>query len=347
MGSSKIKKTAKKRSITFSPSWTIEQNLLWGILVCLASITISIFVIPILAVDSPTIQTIKKSQDSIIVTLDNIKTNTTEIKAHEDRIAASTTAVDTAFSKPLIILGGGSVKNYIERNYQPILNPKLYSILPAPSEFACVRLKDEDFIKLQTGNIVIMSSGYELHDAFFEKPRENYKFANIVEVFLGYDTLYIKTNVKSIIDKYKERKIDKKDLLKLLKDSKDVVITCTEKGSGTYNEYNKLVGGEIEEKINLSNPYFKAIETSKPTIVLTRSNYDPAKDNSDFVNIYIIDTNYLTSGLYLYIPLNANEKDTTLIMPSMIKGLIRHFKPKFPLKIPRNSAIIIKDTSGK
>jgi hypothetical protein len=248
--------------------------------------------------------------------------------------------------KQIVLVGGGTVKDYIENKKLSNDNYDLIFI-PTPSNIACGQLGDDGFMEA-VQDAVIMSSKRQVHDSVFnlERLSDKHKIKNILEVFLDYDTMYVRS--KGV--EWKEECITLEALAKKLSNNPSIKIFHTNPGSATYDFYEKT----IDTLKNKKDVYYlsQTFQEEKECVVLTRSSFDPLSGKDKTINpkIYIIDSekhkNKEFGELFLYIPIRSAE-NKNLIIPQIIQNFIKDIqkdkenKDKFELdvKVDENNKI--------
>lgn len=254
----------------------------------------------------------------------------------------------------LILYGGGTVQYYLEaKGINVPTNNRI--IIPAPSGVARASLKDDVFCEHLRNKVIIMSSKRAVKEDFGTKLMTEYKY-NILEVFLGLDTLYLRTTNSGIKEKYKDKILvnELKQLLSEIHKGKlSLEVHLTSKNSGTWDTYSELTNNLIDSidtkvyTINSGSDYMN----NDTSIILTRTYYDPLKPGGRYDPIYILrgeNKEVYTSELYLYIPVSRDKNHKIQIPPHTLKFL-QEVKPKkdFNSIIGKKDVLIIEDTDVK
>lgn len=267
MGTTSSQKGKNKKYLGFNFNFLIEHSAALAFGLCFLGIIVTV----LLQVFYGANKDVQK----------NIQTEVREIKEHLD---------STKVSNLLILYGSGSVQNYLETE-KSIKNDAKHIILPTSSLFACKSLSDDVFIDAWMGNVIIMSSTQAQDSVFMAKGVRSSKYKNVLEVFLGIDTLYIKTSEEIIYKQY-PKGIRPDELTKLLKEKPTKTeIYLTSEQSGTWNEYNKITNNFIKENNIQFKEYDKTTnisEISKNFIILTRKYYEPEKNTTGMYKINVM-----------------------------------------------------------
>jgi len=276
-------------------------------------------------------------------------------------------------NEQLILVGGGTVKEYLEKN----INTKIFPMdnlifVPTPTGIGCEKLGDEGFTRQLQGRVIIMSSEYqEREDSLVIKNfrlDRNTTVTHILEVFLCRDTFYIKSKGINNFDTFIKKDtggstlgITKSALIeKIEKDNNIKRVFHTNERSGTYKFYENVIkvaknkgftdsesvyyADEKDEKFNRHNNY----------IILTRTFYDPIpKPQTSISKINILDSlgkKPELGNLFLYIPITDKEiKNNRYVLPNHIQKFLESIESKvcFPKEIDGINGydIMISDTS--
>jgi hypothetical protein len=246
----------------------------------------------------------------------------------------------------LILYGGGTVQYYLQsKGVNVFKNNRI--IIPAPSGVACASLKDDVFFEHLRDKVIIMSSKKAEEKDFLTESKHN-----VLEIFLAIDTLYVRTTNKNIKEKYKDKILvsELKQLLSEIHKGKLSYDVCTTSiNSGTRNSYSALTNHIIDsistKEYTINSDYIG----NNNSIILTRTYYDPLKENARYPPIYILEdgnNKAYTSELYLYIPVSFDENNRIIIPPNILEFL-QEVKPKkryTDIIGIKDGSIIIEDT---
>jgi len=248
--------------------------------------------------------------------------------------------------KPIVLVGGGTVKNYIEN--RKLSNSKHDLLfIQVPSDEACERMDDDGFMEPIKERLIIMSSKRQDNTSFkLENLSDKYKPANILEIFLDYDTMYVKSKGVKWDAGEKMDGITLKALTEKLNKDTTITVYRTNKGSGTYDFYERLIDTIKNPKDTYTFSSSKKLQEKNNYIVLTRSWFDPLHNNGEnnITKIFIRDSipgPKSRGELFLYIPIQEEKKDK-LIIPKNIKEFIKDLRGNFNLNLEhiRGSRII-------
>jgi Ca2+/Na+ antiporter len=268
-------------------------------------------------------------------------------------------------NEQLILVGGGTVKEYLKKN----IDTKEFSkddliFIPTPTGIGCEKLGDEGFTNQLQSRVIIMSSAYqEREDSIVIKNfrlDRNTTVKHILEIFLCRDTFYIKSKG---INGFDTLGIKKSELIeKIEKDNSIKRIFHTNKESGTYKFYKNVI--DAAEKKSLKNSVYYADEKDEAFnrqnnyIILTRTFYDPIpKPRESITKINMLDSlGYPEQGnLFLYIPITEEEiKKNCYVLPEHVQKFLESIqkeegKVNFPKEIDNINGydIMIRDTTYK
>ncbi|MCL2510554.1 MAG: hypothetical protein FWF09_00725 [Bacteroidales bacterium] len=255
--------------------------------------------------------------------------------------------------EPIVLVGGGTVKEYIEKEIDPNYPTDNLLFIPMPTGLGCGQLGDEGFIKQLRGNVIIMSSERQEKDSVFRLFNHDL-MQNILEVYLRTDTFYIKS--RNINWNDKDTAISLENLTKKINADNDVkIIFHTNVNSGTYNFYKPLIDSVKKDK----KPYYAGKMATNFTqiynyIILTRSFYDPIPNSGKKIKKIDILTkvdSIATGDLFLYIPITQKEvkEGDKYEIPDHIYEFLGAIRKKYfpPIHDIVNDETIIRDTSYK
>jgi hypothetical protein len=246
----------------------------------------------------------------------------------------------------IVLLGGGTVKEYIEQKIDSTFSTDNLLFIPMPSALGCKQLGDEGFIKRLQGKVIIMSSERQKNNSAFRLGDKS-PIKHILEIHLCTDTFHIRSvGIKGWQDI--DDGIDKKTLIRKIEtDSKIKTIYHTNENSATYNFYKDIIDAAKKMKKN-TDIYYAGKEKTSFTdknnyIIFTRSFYDPIPPNSKIrakkINVLDEDGNVEMGELFLYIPITNTEMPDNhpYEMPSQIQNFLNTIGiEKFPTKIEDN-----------
>lgn len=238
-------------------------------------------------------------------------------------------------SKKLLIFGGGSARNYIEKRYLTPkgeqkkvelikTNPEIWWYAPMPSGDA-YRMIAENIINLE-GDYknslyypMIISAGKAESNSSFTSYLEENKFRErgvVIGVHLGNDTLVVYGSDSMLDSPYIYQST--LDTLILNKDSL-LTIRKTSDNSGTFKSYLEICPS-LKDYTNMPELFFSdqtLIEDEK-WIAFGSAYYRPKNDLNSISRSFVKDSNdyYVFKKIYLYFVLYKDESTDTYMLPT-------------------------------
>ena len=233
-------------------------------------------------------------------------------------------------SKKLLVFGGGSARNYIEKRYlgeQKLIktNPKIWWYAPMPSGDA-YRMIAENIINLEDDYKnslyypVIISAAKADSASRFTSYFEVKEFRDrgvVIGVHLGNDTLVVYGS-KSLFD---SPYIDHSTLDSLIHDKDlEISIRKTSDNSGTFQAYfNDTICPSLKNYTNNPDLFFsdQTVIANKKWIALGSAYYKP-KNNLDSISHSLVKgpNDYVFKEIYLYFVLYRDKNTDDYMLPT-------------------------------
>ena len=245
----------------------------------------------------------------------------------------------------LVLMGGGSVKNYIRDTFHFDLSeyiPKSYKYIyvPTPTQLAWPQIAEVRSIKNTDINnypyhLVLLSAGQATAQELIPDSIERNSFRDhsgyIEEVLLGKNKLKVAVYDKS---NHLEQYVNEGDsiifvqkLVDLLS-CPDVAVYTTKRGSGTYHLYDSIFKSRDFDLNNLNNieeyresQYLSFAENTELAVVLGSSTY--LNDIKGTKPYYVCDEglkSIISNNLYLYFIIFKQDKH--YMIPNVVRGFL-------------------------
>lgn len=259
----------------------------------------------------------------------------------------------------LVIMGGGSVWNYINektkfdslswtgdnpRNYRYVYLPMASGkTWPQIGELRSVEKTD---INHYPYHLVLLSATKANPDKMIPEKTQQINFRGdrgyVEEIKVGQNQLQIAVRKDIDIDKYLEQVDGKKmisipELVRFMKEKKPVIYS-TNKESGTYNRYDSLFKAHAFD-MDTEAEWISFIDGQKgydyadtTYIVLGADTYN-AKHNDNVDKYYVMDENskrILTNDLYVYFMVFKGFKDGDYSIPTVVRCFLKDIGIEMP-----------------
>ena len=252
----------------------------------------------------------------------------------------------------LVLMGGGSVKNFIRDTAKFDLseyNPKNYKYIyvPTPSKLAWPQIAEVRSInrtKYKDVNdypyhLILLSAGQATENDLIPDSTERHYFRDhwgyIEEVYLGKSNLRV-----AILDRKNLINLDSTITIRELKELltlQDVSVYTTKKYSGTYHLYDSLLKtkGCYLKNINNINEFREDqsptfTENTDLAIFLGSSTYLVNINGTKQYDVYDEENHRLISNkLYLYFII-FKQNDHAMIIPDVVRGFLENIGFKMP-----------------
>lgn len=253
------------------------------------------------------------------------------------------------YHKNLILIGSGSVKNYLDeqgvfQKYYRHSDTSCLVIGNLPSSVCIQILKDESFpVQPNTAPWILMSAEPIPDSAFcqVEAYRENRR---VVEVFLGYDVLQVRVPKKSPFAKGKEITCAQlKEFVRQYVMCRNHRVYTTSMGSATLAHYQKILGKSLLDSCRTAIFDLKTTVPEDSFLVLGSKYYLPELcDTKCEEDLYVIENKEpVKKELYLYF--NAEMPDKEILIHENIKAFLDFAKRDFDTQIPYCKSPIRRD----
>ncbi len=267
------------------------------------------------------------------------------------------------FQKPVLLLvGGGSVKGFLEEKNIPISTSKKWVYLPISTGAALPIISKEIDVKRNIGNgklrqfdLVVFSAMEATDDDFISDSSTRNKFINdigyVIGVKIGSNDLKIVLKKDDYFKKYfdNDNLITPKDLADIVQDTNVIVFTTSNNRgnrgvSGTFEKYKEILKTQNVyldsiycEEFNLNQQYGSFNNDKNPFVVLGTSTFlvDTVNDPDEWSTFPFYDIDKQTklkNDLYVYFVANPKPNENGYYVSSK---KVRKFLKRIGINLPK------------